>query len=46
MNKLINNTYCSEIERTKKKAAEKAGMIRADLTPGEIAEDLDKVSWK
>ena len=32
----------SEIERTKKKQAEKAGLIRSDLTPGEIAEDLDK----
>ena len=32
----------SEIERAKKKQAEKAGMIRSDLTPGEIAEDLDK----
>ncbi|XP_023349481.1 arf-GAP with SH3 domain, ANK repeat and PH domain-containing protein 2 [Eurytemora carolleeae] len=32
----------SEIERTKKKQAEKAGMIRSELTAGEIAEDLDK----
>ncbi len=32
----------SEIERTKKKQAEKAGMIRQDLSPAEIADELDK----
>ena len=32
----------SELERMKKKQAKEAGMIRSELTPGEIAEDLDK----
>jgi len=32
----------SELERTKKKQAKEAGMIRSELTAGEIAEDLEK----
>ena len=32
----------SELERAKKKQAKEAGMIRSELTAGEIAEDLEK----
>jgi len=32
----------SELERIKKKQAKEAGMIRSELTAGEIAEDLEK----
>lgn len=32
----------AELERTKKKQAKEAGMIRSELTAGEIAEDLEK----
>jgi len=32
----------SELERLKKKQAKEAGMIRSELTAGEIAEDLEK----
>eukprot|EP00096_Caligus_rogercresseyi_P000256 TRINITY_DN10653_c0_g1_i1.p1 TRINITY_DN10653_c0_g1~~TRINITY_DN10653_c0_g1_i1.p1 ORF type:complete len:1071 (-),score=319.10 TRINITY_DN10653_c0_g1_i1:387-3599(-) len=32
----------SELERQKKKAAKEVGLYRSDLTPGEIADEMDK----